>query len=114
MQENDVQSSDLTRRRVLGAGLGGLAGFGAGRSASCNLIGVGNAMAQGTAETVVYVSNAGSKEVWVLAMNRASGELDLIDKTPVPGNSEVAPAVEKWPSGYDCRPVSPQNHQSFP
>jgi 6-phosphogluconolactonase len=81
----------LTRRRVLGAGLGGLAAFGAARSAPRNLIGVGNAMAQSIPETVVYVSNAGSKEVWVLAMNRASGELDLIDKTPVPGNDKPSP-----------------------
>jgi 6-phosphogluconolactonase len=81
----------LTRRHVLGAGLGGLAGFGAGRPAPRNLIGVGSAMAQSTPETVVYVSNAGSKEVWVLAMNRASGELDLIDKTPVPGNDKPSP-----------------------
>src|SRR5260370_25651888 len=81
----------LTRRRVLGAGLGGLAVFGAASPAQRNLIGVGNAMAQTTPETVVYVSNAGSKEVWVLAMNRASGELDLIDKTPVPGNDKPSP-----------------------
>src|SRR5580704_1367138 len=81
----------MTRRRALGAGLGGLAAFGAGRPAPHNLIGGGNAMAQGTPETVVYVSNAGSKEVWVLAMNRASGELDLIDKTPVPGNDKPSP-----------------------
>jgi len=48
-------------------------------------------MAQSTPETVVYVSNAGSKEVWVLAMNRATGELELIDKTPVPGNDQPSP-----------------------
>src|SRR5205807_3515302 len=80
-----------TRRHVLGGGLGGLAAFGAGRSTRRNLIGVGNAMAQTTPETVVYVSNAGSKEVWALAMDRTSGELDLIDKTPVPGNDTPSP-----------------------
>ena len=48
-------------------------------------------MAQSTPETIVYVSNAGSKEVWVLAMNRANGELDLIDKTAVPGNDTPSP-----------------------
>src|SRR5437660_2431053 len=80
-----------TRRHVLGGGLGGLAAFGAGRSTRRNLIGVGRAMAQSTLETVVYVSNAGSKEVWALAMNRANGELDLIDKTPVPGNDTPSP-----------------------
>src|SRR4030088_740847 len=48
-------------------------------------------MAQSTPETVVYVSNAGSKEVWALAMNRATGELDLIEKTPVPGNDKPSP-----------------------
>ncbi len=48
-------------------------------------------MAQSTPETVVYVSNAGSKEIWALAMNRATGELDLIEKTPVPGNDKSSP-----------------------
>ena len=37
-------------------------------------------MAQSTPETVVYVSNAGSKEVWALAMNRATGELHQLVK----------------------------------
>ena len=47
---------------------------------------------QGTLETVVYVSNAGSKEVFVLAMNRATGALELIEKTPVPGTDKPSPA----------------------
>ena len=47
---------------------------------------------QGTPETVVYVSNAGSKEVFVLAMNRATGALELIEKTPVPGTDKPSPA----------------------
>ena len=49
-------------------------------------------MAQGTPETVVYVSNAGSKEVFVLAMNRRTGALDLIEKVAVPGTDKPSPA----------------------
>ena len=49
-------------------------------------------MAQGTPETAVYVSNAGSKDVFVLAMNRATGALELIEKTPVPGTDKPSPA----------------------
>jgi 6-phosphogluconolactonase len=49
-------------------------------------------MAQTTPDTVVYVSNAGSKEIYVLAMNRDSGELTLIDKTPVPGTDKPSPS----------------------
>src|SRR5271154_6226532 len=72
----------MARRRVLALGLGGLAGLRAQ-----TLIGGRKAMAQGTPqgtpETVVYVSNAGSKEGFVLAMNRATGALELIEKNPV-------------------------------
>ncbi|MGE5269124.1 MAG: lactonase family protein, partial [Thiohalocapsa sp.] len=42
-------------------------------------------MAQGGSETIVYVANAGDPSVWILAMNRASGDLALIDKTAIPG-----------------------------
>ena len=77
------------RRRVLALGLGGIAGLGLGPQ---TLIGGRKAMAQGTPETVVYVSNAGSKEVFVLAMNRATGALELIEKTPVPGTDKPSPA----------------------
>ena len=77
----------MARRRVLALGLGGIAGLGAQ-----TLIGGCKAMAQGTPETVVYVSNAGSKEVFVLAMNRATGALELIEKTPVPGTDKPSPA----------------------
>src|SRR5437763_9989787 len=77
----------MPRRRVLALGLGGIAGLGAQ-----TLMGGRKAMAQGTPETVVYVSNAGSKEVFVLAMNRAAGALELIEKTPVPGTDEPSPA----------------------
>jgi 6-phosphogluconolactonase len=76
-----------SRRQVLALGLGGIAGLG-----SQTLIGGRKAMAQGTPETVVYVSNAGSKEVFVLVMNRATGVLELIEKTPVPGADKTSPA----------------------
>ena len=76
-------------RRVLALGLGGIAGLELGAQA---LIGGRKAMAQGTPETIVYVSNAGSKEVFVLAMNRATGALELIEKTPVPGTDKPSPA----------------------
>ena len=79
----------MARRRVLALGLGGIAGLGLG---SQTLIGERKAMAQSTPETVVYVSNAGSKEVFVLAMNRATGALELIEKTPVPGTDMPSPA----------------------
>ena len=49
-------------------------------------------MAQSTPDTVVYVSNAGSKEIYVLAMNRDSGEMALLDKTPVPGTDKPSPS----------------------
>ena len=49
-------------------------------------------MAQTTPDTVVYVSNAGSKEIYVLAMNRDSGELTLIDKSSVPGTDKPSPS----------------------
>jgi len=48
-------------------------------------------MAQGTPETIVYVSNAGDPTVSVMAMNRASGALDLIEKTPIPGTDKPSP-----------------------
>jgi 6-phosphogluconolactonase len=79
----------MARRRVLALGAGGIAGLGLGPQ---TLIGGRKAMAQGTPETVVYVSNAGSKEVFVLAMDRATGVLELIEKTPVPGTDKPSPA----------------------
>jgi len=54
-------------------------------------IGGGTAMAQNTPDTVVYVSNAGSKEIYVLAMNRDGGDLRLLDKVPVPGTEKPSP-----------------------
>ncbi len=49
-------------------------------------------MAQGTPETIVYVSNAGDPGIHVLAMNRASGDLDLVEKVPIPGADKPSPS----------------------
>jgi 6-phosphogluconolactonase len=49
-------------------------------------------MADAPPDTVVYVSNAGSKEIGVFAMNRDSGELTMIDKVAVPGTDKPSPA----------------------
>jgi 6-phosphogluconolactonase len=49
-------------------------------------------MAEVTPETIVYVSNAGSTEVYVLAMDRASGDLDLVERVPVPGGGQPSPS----------------------
>jgi 6-phosphogluconolactonase len=70
---------------MLALGLGGIA-------LPNPLIGGGKAMADNIPDTVVYVSNAASKEVYVLAMNRESGELTLLDKVPVPGTDKPSPA----------------------
>jgi 6-phosphogluconolactonase len=79
----------LARRRLMALGLGGAAGLGLGTKI---LTGARKAMADTSPETTVYVANAGSKDVYVLAMNRATGALDLIDKTPVPGTDKPSPA----------------------
>src|ERR1700731_4485023 len=79
----------MARRRALALGAGGIVGLGLGPQ---TLIGGRKAMAQGTPETVVYVSNAGSKEVFVLVMSRETGALDLIEKVPVPGTDKPSPA----------------------
>ena len=49
-------------------------------------------MAQNPPDTVVYVSNAASKEIYALAMNRDSGELTLLDKLAVPGTDKPSPS----------------------
>jgi 6-phosphogluconolactonase len=49
-------------------------------------------MAESTPDTVVYMSNAGSKEIHLLAMNRDSGDLTMLDKTPVPGTDKPSPS----------------------
>ena len=74
-----------TRRRLLAVGLGSLAlprPFIAGRTA----------MADTMPDTVVYVSNAASKEIYALAMNRETGELSVLDKVSVPGTDKPSPA----------------------
>ncbi len=48
-------------------------------------------MAQSSPETVVYVSNAGSREISLLSMNRKTGNLELIDKAAVPGSDKPSP-----------------------
>jgi 6-phosphogluconolactonase len=84
-----MERRGLMRRRVLQLGLGSVAGLGA---FPIPLIGVPKAMADTSPETTVYVSNAGSKDIHVLAMNRTSGEMTLIEKTPVPGTDKPSPA----------------------
>jgi 6-phosphogluconolactonase len=49
-------------------------------------------MADNVPDTVVYVSNAASKEIYTLSMNRENGELTLIDKVPVPGTDKPSPS----------------------
>jgi len=95
-----MSHGQMARRRVLAVGLGGIAGLGFGPH---TLIGGRKAMAQGTPETVVYVSNAGSKEVFVLAMNRATGALELLEKTPVPGTDKPSPASLPMATSPDKR-----------
>ena len=80
-----MAQSRYSRRQVLGAAIGGAVG-------SQVIGGMSKAMAQAKPETVVYVSNAGSKDIYVLAMNRTTGEMNLIDKTPVPGTDKPSPS----------------------
>jgi 6-phosphogluconolactonase len=77
----------MRRRRILQLGLGGIAGLGAG---TLPLIGARKAMAADPPETFVYVSNAGTKDIHVLGMDRKTGELTPIDKTPVPGTEKTS------------------------
>ena len=44
-----------------------------------------------TPQTVVYVSNAGSKEIFVFAMDRDTGDLTEIERVPVPGTEKPSP-----------------------
>jgi len=88
----------MSRRRVLRLGLGGTAAV-----ATYSLIGGGRAMAQRTPDTVVYVSNASSKDIYVLAMNRETGTLDLIEKIPVPGTDKPSPASLPMATSPDKR-----------
>ena len=42
-------------------------------------------------ETVVYVSNAGDPSLSVLSFDREKGDVELIEKTPIPGAEEPSP-----------------------
>jgi 6-phosphogluconolactonase len=75
----------MRRRRVLQLGLGAIAGLGA-----LPLIGVHKGLAADGPETYVYVSNAGTKDIYVLGMNRDTGELTMIEKVPVPGAEKTS------------------------
>jgi hypothetical protein len=79
-----MTDGQVTRRRVLGIGIGGAAAFAAAPRPAIG----GKAMAQTTPETAVYVSNAGDPSIYVLAMNRATGDLDVIDKVAIPGTDK--------------------------
>jgi 6-phosphogluconolactonase len=45
----------------------------------------------GTHQTVAYVSSAGSKEIFVFAMDRDSGDLTPIERVAVPGTDKPSP-----------------------
>jgi len=90
----------MQRRRVLQFGLGGIAGLGA---VTLPLTGARKAMAATDPETTVYVSNAGSKDIYVLAMNRETGVLNLIEKTPVPGTDKPSPSSLPMATSPDKR-----------
>jgi 6-phosphogluconolactonase len=75
----------MRRRRVLQLGLGGIAAIGA-----LPMTGAQRAMAADGPETFVYVSNAGTKDIYVLGMDRDTGELTMIEKAPVPGAEKTS------------------------
>jgi 6-phosphogluconolactonase len=75
----------VKRRGVLQFGLGGIAALG---PLPLTTVGASRAMADTAPETVVYVSNAGSRDISVLAMNRTTGELTPIEKKEVPGSDK--------------------------
>jgi len=54
-------------------------------------------------QTMVYVSNAGSKEIFLLAMDRESGRLDLVEKTLVPGTDRPSPTSLPMTTSRDGR-----------
>jgi 6-phosphogluconolactonase len=86
----------MRRRRLIQFGLAGIA-------SPLPLLGAQKAMADTSPETTVYVSNAGSKDIYVLAMNRTSGALDVIEKTPVPGTDKPSPASLPMATSPDKR-----------
>lgn len=75
----------MRRRRVLHLGLGGIAALGV-----LSRTGAQRAMAADRHETFVYVSNAGTKDIYVLGMNRETGELTMVEKVPVPGSEKIS------------------------
>jgi 6-phosphogluconolactonase len=98
-REGTMAGKGLARRRLMALGLGGAAGL----SLSPKFMMGGRATAAGNPQTMVYVSNAGSKEVFALAMDRATGALDLIEKTPVPGTDKPSPASLPMTTSRDGR-----------
>jgi 6-phosphogluconolactonase len=75
----------INRRGILQVGIGGIAAL---SPFPLVTVGVSRAMADTVPETVVYVSNAGSRDISVLAMNQNTGELTLIEKKEVPGSDK--------------------------
>ena len=76
----------IARRRVLQAGVGGVA-LG---TLPLPLTGAFDKAMAAAPLTFVYVSNAGTKDINVFAMNRDNGELTALDKTPVPGTDKTS------------------------
>jgi hypothetical protein len=81
--EEAMTPGRIERRRILQSGLAGIAAVG---PLPIVAIGARRAMADTVPETAIYVSNAGSRDISVLAMNRNTGELTLIEKKEVPGS----------------------------
>jgi 6-phosphogluconolactonase len=75
----------MRRRCVLQLGLCGIAALGV-----LPRIGAQRAMAADGHETFVYVSNAGTKDIYFLGMNRETGELTMVEKVPVPGAEKTS------------------------
>ncbi len=75
----------LSRRHMLALGLGGM-------TLPAPLVAARRAVAQMAPETVVYVSNAGTKTIGVFAMDRDTGALAPIDTVAVPGTDKPSPA----------------------
>lgn len=75
----------INRREVLHFGLRGVVVL---SPLPLGTFGASSAMADTVLETVVYVSNAGSRDISVLAMNRDTGVLTPIEKKEVPGSDK--------------------------
>ncbi len=84
-----MAGTGLTRRRALATGAAATVG-----AIAQPIIGVRRAMAEGKPDTVVYVSNAGDPSIYVMTMNRASGDLEVIDKVAIP---DVKPSPTSSP-----------------